>query len=283
MSYEQQEEGSLAEAPRHPHGYTGDATWTPARCVCSSAVTARPKYSTETASEFLDAPSVLRAKVDMLADIITSSVSVVVYYTGAGISTSAGIPDYASRGNGSLVKPADTGNRLLLPPTYTHRALSSIAKTHPSCVLGWLQQNHDGLAQKAGFPYDKLNEIHGSWFDRNNPVVQMDGHLRKDLADTMAGWCKDANTVIAMGTSLCGMTSDCVAEAVAARHVHAGVGGGLIIINLQETPLDASASLRIFARVDDVMRLLVKKLKLRLDMQTYSAYPPPRRRRSTPR
>jgi hypothetical protein len=27
----------------------------------------------------------------------------------------------------------------------------------------WLQQNHDRLAQKAGFPQAALNEIHGAW------------------------------------------------------------------------------------------------------------------------
>ena len=27
----------------------------------------------------------------------------------------------------------------------------------------WVQQNHDGLPQKAGFPQWLLNEIHGSW------------------------------------------------------------------------------------------------------------------------
>jgi len=35
----------------------------------------------------------------------------------------------------------------------------------------WINQNHDGLAQKAGYPKSKLNEIHGSWFDKKNRVV----------------------------------------------------------------------------------------------------------------
>jgi hypothetical protein len=35
-------------------------------------------------------------------------------------------------------------------------------------------KNHDGLVQKARFPLKKLNEIHGSWFDKKDPVVLMD-------------------------------------------------------------------------------------------------------------
>ena len=45
----------------------------------------------------------------------------------------------------------------------------------------WVQQNHDGLPQKAGYPQQHLNEIHGAWFDPSNPVVPMSGTLREDL------------------------------------------------------------------------------------------------------
>lgn len=45
-------------------------------------------------------------------------------------------------------------------------------------IKHWLQQNHDGLAQKSGYPMKKLNEIHGSWFDKKNPVVLMDDSLK---------------------------------------------------------------------------------------------------------
>ena len=38
-----------------------------------------------------------------------------------------------------------------------------------------------GLAQKAGFPVERLNEIHGAWGDAKNPVLMMDDKLRDDL------------------------------------------------------------------------------------------------------
>lgn len=38
--------------------------------------------------------------------------------------------------------------------------------------------------------------------------------------------------------------------------------GDLVIVNIQATPLDKLASIRIFAKCDDVSRLLAKKLSL---------------------
>jgi len=43
-----------------------------------------------------------------------------------------------------------------------------------------IQQNHDGLAQKSGYPQSDLNEIHGSWFDKKNTVVLMDDKLKTE-------------------------------------------------------------------------------------------------------
>lgn len=41
------------------------------------------------------------------------------------------------------------------------------------------------LPQKAGFPQEKMNEIHGAWFDPSNPVVKFGGKLRGDLCFNM--------------------------------------------------------------------------------------------------
>ena len=49
----------------------------------------------EEKKEYFDAPDVLDQKVQMLAEMIISS-SHMVAFTGAGISTAAGVPDYRS-------------------------------------------------------------------------------------------------------------------------------------------------------------------------------------------
>ena len=48
--------------------------------------------------EYFDAPEVLEKKVDALAQLIKSSKNFQVF-TGAGLSTAAGIPDYRSGAN----------------------------------------------------------------------------------------------------------------------------------------------------------------------------------------
>lgn len=66
-------------------------------------------------------------------------------------------------------------------PTPTHLALAGLRAR--GLVHTWIQQNHDGLPQKAGWPQEDLIEIHGSWYDPSNPVVCYDGSLRSDLYD----------------------------------------------------------------------------------------------------
>ena len=66
-------------------------------------------------------------------------------------------------------------------------------------VSYWIQQNHDGLPQKAGFPQYLLNEIHGAWYDPSNPVVPMNGELRDDYFDDLIDWEEKADLVLAMG------------------------------------------------------------------------------------
>jgi len=195
-----------------------------------------------------------------------------VAYTGAGISTPAGIGDYASKGKGSVVGKEGCRNRLELQPTKTHRVMAAMEKK--GLLHEWINQNHDGLAQKAGYPFAKLNEIHGGWFDKKNPVVLMDGTLRNDLWQRLQDWSGKSECVLAMGTSLCGMGADLVCHQSHQRHAQEGIGQGLVIINLQRTPLDDKASLRIFARTDDVFACLAKLWRLKLDTEVHSPYPP---------
>ena len=82
-----------------------------------------------------------------------------VVYTGAGISTGAGIPDYAT-----TIKPFDLQQHMNTKPTFAHHTIVKFLKR--GYFKHWLQQNHDALAQKAGCPKQFLNEIHGSWFDK---------------------------------------------------------------------------------------------------------------------
>ena len=76
----------------------------------------------------------------------------------------------------------------------------------------------------------------------------------------MLEWAEKTDLVLAMGSSLCGMEADTVAQRVAERDGTLG----LVIVNLQKTPLDDLASIRIFAPCDKAMDLLAKKMKLNI-------------------
>jgi hypothetical protein len=81
------------------------------------------------------------------------------------------------------------GGRTAAAPTFTHKALALLCRE--GLVQGWVQQNHDGLPQKAGLPQEMINEVHGSWYDPTNPVVKYSGDLKGAEERRM---CEDAET-----------------------------------------------------------------------------------------
>jgi len=141
-------------------------------------------------------------------------------------------------------------------------------------IMEWLNQNHDGLAHKAGFPAAKINEIHGSWLDKEkNPVVKMSGSLRPDLFQRVMTLEEQADFCFALGTSFSGMNTDRVAKAVAGRHMRENAQGlGLAVLTIQATPIDQICALRIFAKCDDFMMLVAQKLNLAIDMNVVYDY-----------
>ena len=219
--------------------------------------------------EYLDQPFTLRAKVKALAQLIRSSKACVAY-TGAGLSTGAGIGDYASRDNhGSLThslvaqgeKSAKKARRDVLPGV-SHRVMVALQKA--GMLHEWVQQNHDGLPQKAGCPQHCINEIHGGWGDPSNPVITMSGHLRKDLALRFDKWSKKADLVLAMGTSLAAVGADNIVGAVSRRQQEHRAKGA-VIISLQQTYFDDVCALRIFGKLDEVLGLLAEELALEVE------------------
>ena len=77
-------------------------------------------------------------------------------YTGAGISTSSGISDYATKSSKTLRERKHLRSPMLAQPTLAHRVLTAMYMK--GFLKHWVQQNHDGLPQKAGYPQHALNE-----------------------------------------------------------------------------------------------------------------------------
>ena len=148
----------------------------------------------EEKKEFFDSPEELDRKVTRLAEMVMKSKHF-ISFTGAGISTSAGIPDYRSgvntvlpTGPGCWEKQAqkvkDNGKKPLRTsmlqaiPTKTHMAL--VALEQRGLLKHIISQNIDGLHRRSAFPPEKLSEVHGN---TNLEVCLKKGCRRQYLRD----------------------------------------------------------------------------------------------------
>mmetsp|Transcript_37766 Transcript_37766/g.48148 ORF Transcript_37766/g.48148 Transcript_37766/m.48148 type:complete len:397 (-) Transcript_37766:40-1230(-) len=244
------------------HGFMRQESWDAPLLVLENAEEARPGYTTQKRHEYNDTEVVLKDKVKLLADLLRQSRNALLY-TGAGISTASGINDYATQMERSTVTAKGRQNAPRSPlqaqATYAHHALVSLMQGN--LIQYWIQQNHDGLPQKAGCPQHLLNEIHGAWYDPSNPVVPMSGNLREDLFGEILRWEQKTDLCFALGTSLSGMNCDRVVTTVTEKAMN-GVDGklGAVVVGLQRTQHDEICALRIFAHIDDVMEMLISEL-----------------------
>jgi len=245
------------------HGLMVEEDWLPPIQVVTCDEENRPGYNSMPSHEYRDDPRTLQKKVAILAELVRSS-SNFMAYTGAGISTTAGIDDYASQKSGKQSKLNENRKKVKKPryakPTLGHRVLTELY--HTGNLKHWVQQNHDGLPQKAGYPQHELNEIHGGWWDVSNTVIPMNGSLRDDLFTWMCEWQKKADLTLAMGTSLCGMNADDCVSDVADRFRKEEKGFGSIIVGLQRTPMDKISSIRFYGTIDEIVALLAREMDL---------------------
>jgi NAD-dependent deacetylase len=123
----------------------------------------------------------LRSGVEQLGDMIADA-STIVPFTGAGISTESGIPDFRSPGGlwsrnrpipfDEFVASPDARTeawrrRFAMEPTFAaarpgrgHRALASLYKSGK--IPAVITQNIDNLHQMSGFAADDVVELHGN-------------------------------------------------------------------------------------------------------------------------
>ena len=143
----------------------------------------------EEKKEFFDSPKELEVKITQFAEMIRES-NCMVAFTGAGISTSTGIPDYRSGfntvletgpgcwekaamrekwKNDKLRKGVPLPNSYRMPfnqtiqearPSLTHMAMYELNKRD---ILKFIiSQNIDGLHRRSGIHADHLAELHGN-------------------------------------------------------------------------------------------------------------------------
>ncbi|XP_057949172.1 NAD-dependent protein deacetylase SRT1 isoform X4 [Malania oleifera] len=118
-------------------------------------------------TEIFDPPLILQQKIERLALMIRKSKHLVAF-TGAGISTSSGIPDFRGpNGIWTLQREGKATPEASLPfhramPSITHMALVELEKA--GILKFVISQNIDGLHLRSGIPREKLAELHGNSF-----------------------------------------------------------------------------------------------------------------------
>lgn len=243
--------------PRFLHGWVYDGPIGRPKVLWKSDQKPRKDHDAPawlTATEFEDVEAVAHLKIKMLAKLMRLSRHTTVY-SGAGISASA-VGQAALSG----VNKVGWLSKTEAQPTPTHHALAVLGRT--GWVHGWVQQNHDGLPQKAGFPQEAICEVHGSWYDPANPVVKYSGCLKRAECEWMEREALTADLVLVMGTSLGGLNADQVATESTTRALAHGTSLGTVILNLQQTEQDGKMTLRCSGRSDDVLMRLSEELGL---------------------
>lgn len=129
----------------------------------------------------------IESKVTKLVDLIKKSRFTIIY-TGAGISTSASIPDYRGpnglwtqikkTGSFSITKMYDLTNA---EPTYTHMAIKELC--HRGIVKHVVSQNCDGLHLRSGIPQRILSEIHGNMYIEVCPTCERQYYREADITE----------------------------------------------------------------------------------------------------
>lgn len=224
-----------------------------------------------------------------------------IFFTGAGVSTSAGIPDFRGpEGVWTLQaqgrsRTGKTTSSLQAVPTPSHM---SIVKLQEAGICKYLvSQNTDGLHRKSGIEADMMSELHGNtnleicskcgkeyfrdFRTRTNPHVHEHETGRKCSVSGCGGNLKD--TIINFGENLpekaltlgfdhAEMADLCIVlgsslTVTPAADIPKRVakhGKKLVICNLQRTPLDSVCAMRVHAKTDRLMKLVFKNLGLEI-------------------
>ena len=210
-----------------------------------------------------------------------------VLFTGAGISTDSGLPDFRGpdglwtrKDKGLPPKPA-TGRWRDAEPNPSHDAITALQEIGRLKFL--ISQNVDNLHLKSGIRPEMLAELHGNLSKLRCPqcgkttdkalgvtICQCGGELvssvvdfgqslpEKDLLESFhhSGKC---DLFVVIGSSpVVSPAADMPLEALRA-------GARLVIINQGETPFDGHAHLRFHEQIGDVLPSAMKKLKKMLE------------------
>ncbi|EGY22013.1 hypothetical protein VD0002_g8530 [Verticillium dahliae] len=242
---------------------------------------------------------VIDRKAETLAGHIRKAKHMIAF-TGAGVSTSAGIPDFRGPDGAWTLRAqgrertGETTSTLQAIPTLTHMALVELQNQG---ILKYLvSQNCDGLHRRSGMLPDRISELHGNsnleycrdcgkeYLRDFRAVSTYEKSIRDHRTGRRCASCHGVllDTIINFGETLSAATLQRARDHAASADLCLALGSSLtippaceipeavgrrrfsdlVICNLQATPLDGLARQRVFARTDDLMAAVMAKLGL---------------------
>ncbi|KAE8443604.1 hypothetical protein EG329_001537 [Mollisiaceae sp. DMI_Dod_QoI] len=255
-----------------------------------------PKIAEE---ERHEAPDAVDRKAQTLADQIRKS-NHLIAFTGAGVSTSAGIPDFRGPEGAWTLKAqgreraGKTVNTLQAIPTPTHMAL--VALQDQGLLKYLISQNCDGLHRKSGISSNKISELHGNsnresckgcgkeYIRDFRAVATYEKTVRDHRTGRKCARCGGVliDTIVNFGESLPAQALELAFDHAKKADLCLVLGSSLMvtpaneipeipgrrksaklaICNLQKTPLDQLSDLRIYSKTDDLMIRVMEKLNI---------------------
>jgi NAD-dependent SIR2 family protein deacetylase len=243
---------------------------------------------------YYDPSEILDQKIDLLVRMIKAA-KVIVVYTGAGISTSAGISDYRSW-DGSWTakllhtKPKASKELDELRPTVAHMALHALVKQ--GIVKYIVSTNLDNLHRRSGVLSENLAELHGNCYkeicskcskeifhptrvrfssdhftgnkcpDCRGPMMDSIIHFGENLPEKdmkkASDFSKIADIALVLGSSMRVKPACWLTEYCYSF----GNNGKIVICNLQKTDYESKSYLSIFNDTDTIMKMVMAKLGL---------------------
>jgi NAD-dependent SIR2 family protein deacetylase len=211
-----------------------------------------------------------------------SEAKYLVVFTGAGISTESGLPDFRGpdglwtrREKGLPIKPMRFDS---VEPNSAHMAIVELQKLGRLAFL--IAQNIDNLHLKSGIRPDLLAELHGNVtklrcsrceleLDRSSnlaicpscsgklvsSVVNFGQSLPRKALEASYQHSKKCDLFVVVGSSLV------VTPAATMPKVALEAGARLVVINQGETPFDRLAHLRFWEGIGEVLPPAVDRLK----------------------
>jgi NAD-dependent SIR2 family protein deacetylase len=224
----------------------------------------------------------LEQRIETLAQWMFEAEYLVVF-TGAGISTESGLPDFRgpdgiwtrqAKGLPTKSRPFDS-----VEPNTGHMAIVELQELGKLAFL--ISQNVDNLHLRSGIPPDLLAELHGNVTKLRCSRCEFELDRFPDLDTCPLCGGKLASSVVNFGQSLpqkaltasyqhsekCDLfivvgSSLVVTPAADMPKVALESGARLVIINQGETPFDGLAHLRFWEGIGEILPPAVARLKV---------------------